>query len=103
MATNKEINASQHHTQRLPLVLSLSQAAREYGFDRGTLSEAIRRGELEASCPTPGHGYRKYRIRRTDIEAWLQRHRVQPDGASTERASDPVVRKRLEREHRRNR
>ncbi len=89
--------------QRLPLTLSLTQAAREYGFDRGTLAEAIHRGDLPASCLNLGRRYRKYRIFRSDIERWIRAHRVKPRGVRPGPVRDPVVRKQLDREHNKNR
>ena len=94
MRKSNEVNA--RHVSKSPLLMSLRQAAREYGFDRGTLSGAIQRGELRAYRPTP----RRYRLLRSDIEAWLRRYTVKPGPGSSDRVQDPVVRKRLEREAR---
>jgi hypothetical protein len=85
--------------QQLPLVLSVARAAREYGFDAGTLMEAIREGRLRASRPTA----RTIRVFRRDIEQWMADHAVTPGRRPPRikrKVRDPVVRKRLEREGR---
>jgi hypothetical protein len=95
---NMTANA-ENETQQLPLVLSVARAAREYGFDSGTLMEAIREGKLRASRPTA----RTIRVFRKHIEEWMAEHAVTPGHGSPRikrRLRDPVVRKRLEREGR---
>jgi hypothetical protein len=91
-------NATNEH-QQLPLVLSVARAAREYGFDAGTLMEAIREGKLRASRPTA----RTIRVFRKHIEEWMAEHAVTPEDRGSRirrKTRDPVVSKQLEREGR---
>jgi len=86
--------------QELPLVLSVARAAREYGFDSGTLMEAIREGRLRASRPTA----RTIRVFRRDIEEWMADHAVvreRSDPKRPQEGQDNVVQKRLHHERRR--
>jgi hypothetical protein len=69
-----EANPEDSENRRLPLTLSLARAARVYGFDAGTLRQAIFRGELRASRPTA----RTIRVFRRDIEKWMADHAVTP-------------------------
>ena len=90
---------AKNETQELPLVLSVARAARTYGFDAGTLMQAIRDGSLRASRPTA----RTIRVFRRDIEEWMADHAVTPGHRPPRikrKVRDPVVRKRLEREGR---
>jgi hypothetical protein len=90
------VNAT-NELQQLPLVLSVARAAREYGFDAGTLMEAIRDGKLRASRPTA----RTIRVFRRDIEQWMVDHAVTPAHRPPRikrRVRDPVIRRRLKRE-----
>jgi excisionase family DNA binding protein len=88
---------TEHAAKSPPLTLSLAGAARLYGFDAGTLREAISRGDLRASRPTK----RTIRILRTEIERWLELHAVPSEAggpAPRRKTSDHVVRKRLTHE-----
>ena len=93
-----KVRRVKHHDADLrPLMLSLAEAAREYGFDSGTLREAIERGDLRASRPTA----RTIRIRRVDMDDWFEtfliRQAIESVGKPA-KAKDPVIQKQLDRE-----
>jgi len=95
-----EAGREDSNSQRLPLTLSLAQAARVYGFDAGTLRDAILRGDLRASRPTK----RTIRLRKDDVEAWLDRHAFPSEAGAPiarQKSRDHVVRNRLAQERRR--
>lgn len=63
-------------------VLSPREVAQRAGFSYHAILRAIRRGDLQAFEPVPGH----YRIDLTEYERWLRRpvrHDPEPDKPTT--------------------
>jgi len=54
--------------------LTARAVAREYGISRDRVRAAIRSGDL----PAARLGRRSYTLLRRDVEAWIERHRVEP-------------------------
>src|SRR5580704_15466529 len=67
--------AGQHHRRAMPMtvpardVLSPREVADRSGFSYHAILRAIRRGDIQAFEPVPGH----YRIELSEYERWLHR------------------------------
>jgi hypothetical protein len=71
-------------------VLSPREVAQRAGFSYHAILRAIRRGDLRAFEPVPGH----YRIELADYECWLHRPVRRSSGPSEPAASERLPRPR---------
>jgi excisionase family DNA binding protein len=68
--------------------LSIRGINREYGVGRGTVTKAIRAGELPA-CQL---GPRRFIILRRDFESWLHKQAVRPSDFAAARVDEVLER-----------